>query len=217
MEENRAQTDLLKTIEQEMDSDLHPLLKKILDNIKTIGLGVGGVVVAVAVYSGVTAWQGSQHDKAVSELGAIMVMDDGADRTGKLKAFAASGPADLRPAALLELAAVNMQAGDFDGAVQAWKSLSQKDNMRAVAGLGEARALMLGGNFAAAVDVLSALKQNAGEEFVAPISSALAFAAEKAGRTDLAIAEYEAMKSLAGGSAAFLDYKISKLKAENQG
>ncbi len=217
MDENRTQADLLKTIEQEMDSDLHPLLKKILDNIKAIGLGVGAIVVAVAVYSGVTTWQGSQHDKAVSELGAIMVMDDGAERTGKLKTFAKSGPAELRPAALLELAAVNMQAGEFDEAVQAWKALAQKDGMRAVAGLGEARALILKGDFAAAVDVLSALKQGAGEEFVAPISSALAFAAEKAGQTDLAIAEYETMKSLTGGNSAFLDYKISKLKAKNQG
>jgi len=112
---------------------------------------------------------------------------------------------------------VNMQAGEFDEAVQAWKALAQKDGMRAVAGLGEARALILKGDFAAAVDVLSALKQGAGEEFVAPISSALAFAAEKAGQTDLAIAEYETMKSLTGGNSAFLDYKISKLKAKNQG
>ena len=29
--------DILKTIEQEMDTDVHPLLKMILDNIKAIG------------------------------------------------------------------------------------------------------------------------------------------------------------------------------------
>lgn len=217
MEENRSQADLLKTIEQEMDSDLHPLLKKILDNIKLIGLGVGGIVVAVAVYSGVNVWQDTQHAKAMNELGAILVMDDGAERTGKLKAFAASGPADLRPAAQLELAAVTMESGAYDDAVAAWQSLGQKDGMRAVAGLGEARALMHKGDHAAAVEVLKALKQDAGEEFAAPISSALAFAAEKAGQTELAIAEYETMKSLAGGNAAFLDYKINKLKAKTQG
>jgi hypothetical protein len=217
MEENRSQADLLKTIEQEMDSDLHPLLKKILDNIKLIGLGVGGIVVAVAVYSGVNVWQDTQHAKAMNELGAILVMDDGAERTGKLKAFAASGPADLRPAAQLELAAVTMESGAYDDAVAAWQSLGQKDRMRAVAGLGEARVLMHKGDHAAAVEVLKALKQDAGEEFAAPISSALAFAAEKAGQTELAIAEYETMKSLAGGNAAFLDYKINKLKAKTQG
>jgi cytochrome c-type biogenesis protein CcmH/NrfG len=174
-------------------------------------------VVAVAVYSGVNVWQDTQHAKALNELGAILVMDDGAERTGKLKAFAASGPADLRPAAQLELAAVTMEAGAYDDAVAAWQSLGQKDGMRAVAGLGEARALMHKGDHAAAVEVLKALKQDAGEEFAAPISSALAFAAEKAGQTELAIAEYETMKSLAGGNAAFLDYKINKLKAKTQG
>jgi hypothetical protein len=216
MEENRAPGDLLKTIEEEMDSDLHPLLKKILDNIKPIGMAVGGIVVAVAVYSGVTTWQNSQHTKAMSELGAIMVMDDGAARTEKLQAFAQSGPEDLRSAARLELAGVHMAAGEYGKAVDAWKDLAKVDGMQAVAGLGEARALILKGDYAAAVDVLKPLKQNAGEGFTAPISSTLAFAAEKAGQTDLAIAEYEAMKSAADGNTSFLDYKISKLK-KNQG
>jgi hypothetical protein len=168
------------------------------------------------VYSGVTTWQNSQHTKAMSELGAIMVMDDGAARTEKLQAFAQSGPEDLRSAARLELAGVHMAAGEYGKAVDAWKDLAKVDGMQAVAGLGEARALILKGDYAAAVDVLKPLKQNAGEGFTAPISSTLAFAAEKAGQTDLAIAEYEAMKSAADGNTSFLDYKISKLK-KNQG
>jgi type II secretory pathway pseudopilin PulG len=98
MEERSAQSDIIKTIEQEMDSDVHPLLKKILDNIRPIGIAVGGIVAAVAVYSGFNAYQSSQRDKAVSELGAIIILDDQAARTSKLEAFVSSGPADLRPA-----------------------------------------------------------------------------------------------------------------------
>ena len=105
MEERNATNDILATIEQEMDSDIHPLLKKILDNIKPIGITIGGIVVAVAVYSGVTTYQESQREKAVSELGVIMTMADQTARIQKLEAFAASGPKELRSAAQLELAA----------------------------------------------------------------------------------------------------------------
>jgi hypothetical protein len=47
------------------------------------------------------------------------------------------------------------------------------------------------------------------------ISANLAFAAEKAGQTDLAISEYEALKSKDSGNEAFLDYKIGTLKPKS--
>ena len=46
------------------------------------------------------------------------------------------------------------------------------------------------------------------------ISTNLAFAAEKAGQIDLAVAEYEALKSNAGGNEAFLEYKIKQLSTK---
>lgn len=217
MVERNEPADILKTIEQELDQDMHPLLKKILDNIKPIGLAVGGIVIAVAVYSGVNSWQQSRHDTAVSELGRIMVLGDQAARAEKLQAFSLSGPADLRPAAQLELARIYTEAGEHDKAIEAWKAVGQNADMRVVAGLGEARALMLKGDHAAAVGVLSGLKKDAGEEFAGAISSSLAFAAEKAGQTDLAIAEYEALKSRSGGDDTFLNFKINQLKAKAQG
>lgn len=217
MEERTPQTDILKTIEQEMDSDVHPLLKKILDNIKPIGIAVGGIVAAVAVYTGVSSYSASQHDKAVSQLGSIMVLDDQAARTEKLQAFLQSGPADLRPAAQIELARIFMDTAEYDKAAAAWKTVANSANMKTVAGLGEAKSLILKGDYAGAVTVLSALKKDAGEEFGGAVSANLAFAAEKAGQTDLAVAEYEALKAKSGGSDAFLEYKIGKLKAKTQG
>lgn len=216
MEERNASMDILKTIEQEMDSDIHPFLKKILDNIRPIGFAVGGIVAAVAVYSGVTSYQESQHAKAVSELGAIMVLSDQSSRIEKLQAFAQSGPKDLRPAVELELARMHMDAGNYEKAAAAWNDLSQSKGMGTVAGLGEAKALMMKGDYAKAVTVLSGLKKDAGEEFAQAVSANLAFAAEKAGQNDLAIAEYESLKSK-DGNDAFLDFKIGKLKAKNQG
>jgi len=217
MEERNAPTDILKTIEQEMDSDIHPVLKKILDNIKPIGLTVGAIVAAVAVYSGVTSYQKSQHASAVQELGSIMVMTDQAARTGKLETFAKSGADDLRAAAQLELARIFMDSGEFDKAADVWRTVGQRPGMRTIAGLGEAKAHMFKGDHAKAVEILSALKKDAGEEFAPAISANLAFAAEKAGQKDLAIAEYEALKSKDSGNEDFLSYKIGKLKAKTQG
>ena len=217
MEARTPEHDILKTIEQEMDSDIHPLLKKILDNIKPIGIAVGGVVAAVAVYTGVSSYQSSQHEKAVSQLGSIMVLDDQAARAEKLQSFVQSGPEGLRPAAQLELARIFMDSGEYDKAAAAWKALAPNANMKTLAGLGEAKALVFKGDYAGAVTILSALKKDAGEEFAGAISANLAFAAEKAGQADLAIAEYEALKTKESGNDAFLDYKIGKLKAKTQG
>ncbi len=215
MEEREQTTDILKTIEQEMDSDIHPLLKKILDNIKPIGITIGGIVTAVAVYAGVTSYQEAQHDKAVSELGGIMVLADQNARTEKLQAFVQSGPKELRSAAQLELARIFMDQSDFEKAAQAWRAVGQNADVRTIAGLGEAKALILGGEPAKAVEILSALKKDAGPEFAPAISANLAFAAEKAGQNDLAISEYEALRSKEGGNEAFLDYKIGTLKSKS--
>jgi hypothetical protein len=215
MEERKETHDILATIEQEMDSDIHPLLKKILDNIKPIGITIGGIVVAVAVYSGVTTYQESQRAKAVSELGVIMTMADQTARIEKLEAFAKSGPKELRIAAQLELARVFMDQNDYEKAAGAWSSVGQGADIRVIAGLGEAKALILKGDHAKAVEILSALKKDAGQEFMPAISANLAFAAEKAGQIELAISEYEALKSKEAGNEAFLDYKIGTLKSKS--
>ncbi len=215
MEEHNQTSDILKTLEQEMDTDIHPLLKKILDNLKPIGITIGGIVTAVAVYAGVSSYQETRHEKAVSELGGIMVLADQAARTGKLQTFAQSGPKELRPAAQLELARIFMDQNEFEKAAEAWRSVGQNADVRLIAGLGEAKARILGGEPAKAVEILSALKKDAGEEFAPAISANLAFAAEKAGQIDLAISEYEALKSRESGNEAFLDYKIGSLKSKS--
>jgi lipopolysaccharide biosynthesis regulator YciM len=169
----------------------------------------------VAVYSGVTTYQESQRAKAVSELGVIMTMADQTARIEKLETFAKSGPKELRIAAQLELARIFMDQNDYEKAAEAWSSVGQGADIRVIAGLGEAKALILKGDHAKAVEILSALKKDAGQEFMPAISANLAFAAEKAGQIELAISEYEALKSKEAGNEAFLDYKIGTLKSKS--
>lgn len=218
MDDKTGQIDILKTIEQEMDSDIHPFLKKILDNIKPIGLVVGGIIAAAAVYSGVTAYQESQRNKAVSQLGAIIIQIDPAARAQQLEDFAKTAPADLRVAAQLELAKTHMEAKAYDKAASAWQSVAASGvpDMHIVAGLGEAKSLMMQGDYGKAADLLTTLKQDASDEYQLVISGTLAFAAEKAGRVEAAVAEYEALKSKGDGNTAYLDYKIGVLKSKPQ-
>lgn len=188
--------DILKTIEQEMDTDVHPLLKMILDNIKAIGVAVFLIVAAVAVYSGMDVYREKERAKAVSELGLLLETADPAERMQKLESFVASAPSDIRLGARLELASLYMEQNEFEKAAAVWKNVESesKDQFSVVAALAESRALMLKNDYAKAVDILVKAQKNAGSAMRPMISSALAFAAEKAGQKDLAIAEYTALK-----------------------
>lgn len=207
--------DILKTIEQEMDTDVHPFLKMILDNIKAIGVAVFLIVAAVAVYSGMDVYREKERAKAVSELGLLLETADPAERTQKLESFVASAPSDIRLGARLELASLYMEQNEFEKAAAVWKNVESesKDQFSVVAALAESRALMLKNDYAKAVDILVKAQKNADSAMRPMISGALAFAAEKAGQKDLAIAEYTALKEANPGGAEFLDHKIAQLKS----
>ena len=199
-----------------MDSDIHPLLKKILDNIKPIALIVTVVVLAAATYSGLSSYQSSQKEQAASELGTILIMNDNATRLEHLEAFVNSGHKDLRLAARLELAKAFMDLGEYARAAQTWREIGQhvESEMKVIAGLGEASSLIAQDEYGQAVELLTKLKTNSGAGFIPVISSSLVFAAEKAGLKDIALAEYESLKTQNESNSAFIDYKINRLKAK---
>ena len=127
--------DILKTIEQEMDTDVHPLLKMILDNIKAIGIAVFLIVAAVAVYSGMDVYREKERAKAVSELGLLLETADPAERVQKLESFVASAPSDIRLGARLELTSLYMEQNEFEKAAAVWKNVGSesKDQFSVVA------------------------------------------------------------------------------------
>lgn len=213
MEDHNVSPDILNTIQHEIDDDIHPFLKLILDNLKPIALAVGGIVLVVGIYSGVTAYQEAQYAKSVSTLGTILVEQDMNARIKKLEDFAATAPKELQTGIHLELARLYTASGEPTKADEAWKNIGQQEGMGTISALARANSLIRESNYAAAVEILADAKKNAAEEYAAIISSTLAFAAEQAGQKDVALAEYEFLKSKGQGSDAFLDYKISLLKA----
>lgn len=213
MSEKSGQPDLLRTIEQEMDSDLHPFLKKILDNIKPISWAIVGIIAVAATYTAVTSYQDRQTTKAVSQLGNILMLTDQNAKSEQLEAFALSAPGNLRIAAQLELAKVYGDAKNYAQAAKAWQAVAKSGGaeMRTIATFGEAQNYIFQGEYAKAVDLLTGLKQDAIDEYQVVISTTLAFAAEKSGQTELALAEYQSLKTTDSANISYLDYKIAQL------
>ena len=205
---------LIEEIEQEADEDLHPLLKKILDNIKPIGLGIAGVVLAVGVYSGYQSMQGSKLEDARTHLGTLLAEQDATARIEALQTFLKQAPKSLQTGIALELAKSGMEADRLDVALNAWKRLSGESDptLRTVAGLGQARVLSMQGKDKEALELLNGLKSKAPEGYGVILSTQIAECAERSGNAAASLAAYQDMKNEAKGQdTAFIDYKIAML------
>ena len=205
---------IIEEIEQEADEDLHPFLKKIVDNIKPIGLGIAGVVLAVGVYSGYQSMQESKVEDARAHLGTILTEQDPAARIESLQSFLKQAPKSLQTGISLELAKSGMESDRLDVALDAWKQLSGESDptLRTVAGLGQARVLSMQGKDKEALEILTALKNTAPEGYGVILNTQIAECADRAGETAKALAAYQDIKNEAKGQdTSFIDYKIASL------
>ncbi|GAB1410899.1 hypothetical protein MASR1M90_20530 [Desulfovibrionales bacterium] len=217
MNTTQEQPGILRTIEQEMDTDMHPVLKKILEHIKPIGLGIGILVAGVAIYAWFSSYQEEQAHRIASQLGQILVADSPKERISQLTALQASAPQSIQPAIALELAKSYLEADDFAQAERTWQALATQGlaDVQEVARLGEAKSLIMAGKYAEAAALLRTLKAGASDEFISLIANTLAFAEEQAGNTQAALAEYQSILDKEPSSAPFIEYKITQLKQKN--
>jgi len=202
---------LLSTEHQE----LHPALVFLGKNIKYIAMGIGGLLLAVALASGYRAWSASELAQARDELGNIVAVRGQARLTG-LQDFAAQAPTALRPAALYELALAADEEADHATALEAFRQLrdATSGELRAVAELGMARALMASGEPAQAAQGLKAAMPAVPEAYKPIMTRERALAAEAAGQLVEALAAYEALRTLEPGNEEFITAKTAALKAK---
>lgn len=205
---------LLSTEHQE----LHPALVFLGKNIKYIAMGIGGLLLAVALASGYRAWSASELAQARDELGNIVAVRGQARLTG-LQDFAAEAPTALRPAALYELALAADEEADHATALEAFRQLrdATSGELRAVAELGMARALMASGEpaqAARAAQSLQAAMPAAPEAYKPIMTRERALAAEAAGQLAEALAAYEALRALEPDNEEFITAKTAALKAK---
>lgn len=205
------QTDPALPLEHE---ELHPILRFLSDNLKPIALGVGGLLLVVALVSGYRAWSASRLAESRAELSALAAAND-EDRLANLAAFAKQAPEALRAAALYELAKAAAEADDQAAALEAFRSLgSTKDPaVRAVAELGAARVLMAMGEPAQAAQSLKAAAPSAPQAYKPALTRALAVAAEAAGQWDEARTAYEELSELEPGDP-LISAKLNELQAK---
>lgn len=209
--------NILDEIEQEADQNLHPILQKILDNLKPIGIGIGALILVVGAYSGYTTYAKMQAKKLNDELGTILIQEDPAKRITSLNQFLTDHPSNMPVGVLLEVAATAMTSHHYSEAASAWARVADaSDNEIAIlARLGQARALSLDAKYKESLAILEAIDTTEAKNLATPVARQVAFAAEQAGEWQKALAAYEELKSAgAVTNTAFLDMKIAYIKTK---
>jgi tetratricopeptide (TPR) repeat protein len=217
-EHNQEQhRNILDEIEQEADQNLHPILQKILDNLKPIGIGIGALILVVGAYSGYTTYAKVQVKKLNDELGTILIQEDPAKRITSLNQFLADHPSKMPVGTLLEVAASAMTSNNYPEAASAWSKVADasRGEIRILALLGQARALSLDEKYRESLSVLESIDTTDAKDLATPVARQVAFAAEQAQDWQKALTAYEELKSMgAVTNTAFLDMKIADIKAK---
>ena len=211
---------IIDEIEQEADHDMHPFLKKILDNMQPIAIGIGAIILVVGGYTGYTSYAKNQAVKLNNELGTILIMDDPAQQIISLKKFMANNPSSLSVGTLMELANTGMKNKNYQEAADAWAKVAAKtdNDIKTLALMGQARALSLQEKNKEALAILEGIDPLTGKNFATSLGRQIAFTAERTGDWKKALAAYEGLKTDgAVTNTAFLDMKIAAIKAKMQG
>lgn len=205
----------IDAIEQNVPSNLHPLVETLVKYQQYIAYGVGAIILGAAILGGVNWYSGTQKTAAIDELGVILVSAQGKDRLAKLEALLADAPSSVAPAIKLELAADYMAAADYAKAGKLWNELSGDTDAatRDAARIGQAKCLTAQKKFKEAITILKDLAGTVGVDFATPVYRQLAYAAEQAGDKATALAAYEKLSKVNVPDKLFVEARVAQLKA----
>ena len=181
---------LLNDLKAEVSAESAPLLQFIVRNS---GLIVGVVVVLLVALVGTAVWrwhQGGLQAEAQTELARIGITMKGGDRLKALDDLAAKAPENMRYSIYLMQAEFAMQDQDYSRAEQAYATAAKLD-----------------------ADGAMGLMAALGQDGRATLRMLLGEAAEAAGKTDVAVAAYEALAASQPG----LDGEFYRSRAEALG
>ncbi len=203
--------ELLKSLEQEMDDDLHPVLRWIVDHLNALGLGVAAILLAVTGFTAFQHYREIQLSRAQEALARLTQAPPTPQTVRDLKAMA-QDEAGIRTAALLAAIAHAEALDDTDQAAVLWSQVATtSENFRPVATLGQVHALLRAGQF---TEALALTEQTDWPPAFRPlVLSAKAFAFEGAGQPTQAIAAYRELTTLIPQSP-YLDAKIAQLERQ---
>lgn len=211
-----AKDETLNDVESHVPEAMHPVLEAAFEYQKQIIVGVVAIIAVAAVYAGYTAYAKRALNTAQAKLGSILIETSGDEKLAQLEGLLSGAPSSAKPAILLELAQASMTNEKYDKAVEAWNALSGEagDDLRMVARMGKAKALILSGKAKEALTELNDLAGIAPEEFTVPVYRQLALAAEAAGDTAKALEAYKELSGKQISDKPFIEYKIAQLAAK---
>lgn len=215
MEEQNNTQDILNQVHESTPDTLHPLLDYIIKNGKMIVAGIAAIILIAGGISGFKYMNQQKLIKAQSEMGTILIKYNGAKQAEALATFEKDAPASMKPAVQLALAKAWMDADRYADAKTVWAEIAKTSpKLAPVAGLGQAKCLMLEDKAGKAVTLLQGLTTSAGAEYATSINRLLAEAAEKSQNIQLAIQAYQGLLTSSPQEASFYEFKIKELKAK---
>jgi len=203
-----------ETLLENVPEQLHPGLKWLLDNLRTVGLGVGLVVAAAAAVAVVQHVRASALEKAQADLGHILLNPDPAFRAAALEKLTADVPAAVLPAVRIGQAEALTATGDFTKAETVLDTLTQDapPTLATPVAMAKAVALSRRGEHGKALAVLLAAKQAAAQPYVLPLARQAATEAMLAGDAAAERAALTEVKSLdTERGSAFVDFLLHRL------
>ncbi len=218
-EAQSKRTPIPGLLDPEHGEQMHPLLKKLLDNIKPIAIVFVALVVIFGGYALYDYYQTSQVASSSQELGTIVAEKQGEELVKALRGFVADAPGPVLESGLFELAGALEKEKKYDEALEVWTRLQDKaaDAMKPVAELGYAENLLLAGKAPDAVVFLEKVKAKAPESYAPSYIKLLAECAEQAQQYDKALTAYKELTAVDGVDERTLDYlqyKIAQLETK---
>ncbi|MCF8103989.1 MAG: tetratricopeptide repeat protein [Desulfohalobiaceae bacterium] len=209
-------------VTSEINEQVGPLVKKITENLKQIGIVFGAIIILAAAVTGYKYYRVRTLEKGQAELGRILLQVDQKQLFSDLKGFLEDAPGRLKPAIRLHLASQAMDSGQYEEAGKYWETIAaqtKKQDLKVVAGIGQANALHLQGRTAEGLQMLTRLRQEAPERYLENVNQTLATMAETTGNWDKALQAYQQLKAAPGktaGTTGYLQYKIKELQQKTR-
>lgn len=206
-----------KSAVEEVQEDLHPAFKLLVDNMNYIVAAIAALLLIVAAVSLYNWYSARNLAQAKNDLGTILSEKSGQEKITSLDAFLKEAPEALKPGILLELANEAMSEKQYSVAQGYWNSLVELggEDITPVAIMGRARCLLLEGKAKEAVNQLVALKAHVSENFAMPVNRQLAETAEQAGDIETALAAYSELADKdQAGNKQYLEFKIRELQSK---
>ncbi|OIO00275.1 MAG: hypothetical protein AUJ49_09995 [Desulfovibrionaceae bacterium CG1_02_65_16] len=210
----------LEQIKKSVPDTSERLFEFLSDHLKPILLGCVVILLAVAAYEGVGHFRAKSAAKAADVLGVILLeKTEPKARVEALEGFLKDAPSSLKPTAELELAAAAMVAQQYDKAEKAWTDLegSSSEDMKAIAGIGHAKSLMLENKPKDALALLTQLKTKAPAAYKQAIARQIAVSAEAAGDAKTAAEAYTELSSKDSDAPGkpYFEFKANQLKTKS--